>query len=230
MKTRKLTSRQRILFGVYAMILAMAGDYLLGFGTFSMSSSADAYMGITANVVPDWRYAISSMLGFVCAAMFAFAATELLKVMEIKYGFAGSKLYQLFRIANWSGIIYFAFIHIGICMLPVVFNAGVDVTGDLAASTAMMIRVLKSIAVPLGLGFILCDVFAAIGWIGMILKGMLPVKKIALVCNPVIIALAGQLMNLIAEGLDSGFESFGWLLMYLVCAIKLVGKEEKINR
>jgi len=35
-------------------------------------------------------------------------------------------------------------------------------------------------------------------------------------------------MNLIAEGLDSGFESFGWLLLYLVCAMKLVGKEERI--
>ena len=46
--------------------------------------------------------------------------------------------------------------------------------------------------------------------------------------NTLIIALLGQLMNLIAEGLDSGFESFGWLLLYLVCAIKLVGKEERI--
>ena len=28
------------------------------------------------------------------------------------------------------------------------------------------------------------------------------------------------------EGLDSGAESFGWLTLYLVCA--LVGKEEKV--
>ena len=34
-------------------------------------------------------------------------------------------------------------------------------------------------------------------------------------------------MNMIAEGLDSGFESFGWLL-YWMCAMKLVGKEERI--
>ena len=57
---------------------------------------------------------------------------------------------------------------------------------------------------------------------------MLPVKKITLVCNPVFIALLGQLMNLVMEGLDSGFEFFGWLLMYLVCAMKLVGKEERV--
>ena len=224
---KNLTSRQKIRFGVYAMILAMFGDYLLGFGTFSFSDSPDAYMSMTANVVPDWRYAVSSVLGFVCAALFAVAATELMKVMEKKYGLADSRLYKLFKIANWGGILYFAFIHIGICMLPVVFNAGMEATGSLQASIDMVLRVLKSIAVPLGLGFVICDVFAAIAWIGLVVKGKLPVRKIAIICNPVIISLLGQLMNYIAEGLDSGFESSGWLLMYLVCALKLVEKEEQ---
>ena len=149
------------------MILAMLGDYLLGFGTFSISDSPDAYLGMTANVVPDWRYAVSSVLGFVCAALFAVAATELMKVMEKKYGLADSRLYKLFKIANWGGILYFAFIHIGICMLPVVFNAGMEITGSLQASMDMVLRVLKSIAVPLGLGFVICDVFVTIGWIGL---------------------------------------------------------------
>ena len=128
---KKLTSRQKILFCVYAMILATIGDYLLGFGTFSFSDSPDAYMGMTANVVPDWRYAVSSVLGFICAALFAVAATELMKVMEKKYSLADSKLFKLFKIANWGGILYFAFIHISICMLPVVFNAGMEATGSL---------------------------------------------------------------------------------------------------
>ena len=225
---KNLTSRQKILFGVYAMVLAMIGDYLLGFGTFSFSDSPDAYMGMTANVVPDWRYAVSSILGFLCAALFAVAATELMKVMEKKYGLADSKPYKLFKIANWGGILYFAFIHIGICMLPVVFNAGMEATGSLKASMDMVLRVLKSIAVPLGLGFVICDVFVTIGWIALVVKGKLPLRKIALICNPVVLSLLGQLTNTIAEGLDSGFESFGWLLMYLVCACKLVGKEERI--
>ena len=225
---KNLTSRQKILFGVYAMILAMLGDYLLGFGTFSFSDSPDAYLGMTANVVPDWRYAVSSVLGFVCAALFAVAATELMKVMEKKYGLADSRLYKLFKIANWGGILYFAFIHIGICMLPVVFNAGMEATGSLQVSMDMVLRVLKSIAVPLGLGFVICDVFVTIAWIGFVVKGKLPVGKIALICNPVIISLLGQLMNYIAEGLDSGFESCGWLLMYLVCALKLVDGTEKV--
>lgn len=226
---KNLTSRQKILLGCLAMLLAMIGDYLLGFGTFGTSTDPDAYMGISWSVAPDWRYAVSSILGFACAALFAVAAVELLRVMESKYGLGQSKLYKLFRIANWGGILYFAFIHIGICMLPVVFNAGMEATGDIPAAADMTIRVLKSIVIPLGVGFIVCDGFVTVAWIGMVVKGMLPVRKIALICNPLVIALVGQLTNLIADGLDSGFESFGWLLMYLVCAMTLVGKEEHIR-
>ena len=87
----------------------------------------------------------------------------------------------------------------------------------------MTIRVLKSIAVPLVGGFIVCDLFVTIGWIGMVVKGMIPVKKVFLICCPLCGILFGQLLNLIAEGLDSGTESFGWLVMYLVCAVCLTG-------
>ena len=225
---KRLTSRQRILLGSVAMAMAMAGDYLLGLGTFGMTDDPGAYMGITARVVPDWRYALSSILGFACMPFFAVAVLELMKVMEKKYGLGESRLYKLFRIGNWAGILYFAFVHIGICMLPVVFNAGMEATGDMAASIGMTLRVAKSIIVPMAVGFLVCDGFTTVAWIGMVLKNMLPVKKAALVCNPMVIALVGQLMNYIAEGLDSGFESLGWLLLYLVCAVKLVGRDERV--
>ncbi len=223
-----MTSREKLLCGVWAMVLAIIGDYLLGFGTISTGRGPDAYLGISWNTAPDWRYAVSSMLGFCCAALFAVSATELFRVIEKKYDAGDSGLYKLFKLGNWGGILYFAFIHIGICMLPVVFNAGMDATGDIPTSADMAIRVLKSIAVPLILGFVICDGFVTIGWIGMILKGMLPVKKAALICNPVCMLLLGQLLNLIAEGADSGTESFGWLLMYLICALKLVPKDETL--
>lgn len=222
-----MTSRQKILLGCFAMALAIVGDFLLGYGTFSMTNDPSVPMGITASVVPDWRYAASSILGFLSVPFFAVAVLELLKVMEQKYGLLEQRLYRLFKIANWGGILYFAFIHIGICMLPVVFNAGMAATGDIPTAADMTIRVLKSIAVPLVVGFIVCDGFVAVAWIGMVVKGMLPVKKVALICNPVVVMLLGQLLNLIVDGLDSGTESLGWLLMYLVCAMTLVGKEER---
>ena len=221
-----MKSKHRILFGCYAMILAIIGDYLLGYGTLGTSSDPDAYMGISWNVAPDWRYTVSSILGFLCAAMFAYAATELLKVMENGYNLQDSKLYKMFKIANWGGILYFAFIHIGICILPVVFNAGMEATGDIPTAAAMTIRVLKSELIPLLAGFVVCDVLVTIGWVGMVIKGMLPVKKIFFLCCPVFGVLFGQLLNLISEGLDSGTESFGWLVMYLVCALCLTDKKK----
>ena len=221
------TTRQRILMGCVSMAMAMIGDYLLGYGTIEMTSAPGAYMGLAWNVVPDWRYSVSSILGFGCAALFAIAAVTLMRVMEGKYALGESRLYRLFKIANWGGILYFAFIHIAICMLPVVFNAGMEATGDIPSSANMALRVAKSIAVPLVLGFIVCDGFVTVAWIGMVVRRMLPLNKAALIFNPIMIALIGQLMNYVHHGLDSGFESLGWGLMYLVCAMKLVGKQER---
>ena len=223
----RCTTRQRILMGCVSMAMAMIGDYLLGYGTIEMTSAPGAYMGLAWNVVPDWRYSVSSILGFGCAALFAIAAVTLMRVMEGKYALGESRLYRLFKIANWGGILYFAFIHIAICMLPVVFNAGMEATGDIPSSANMALRVAKSIAVPLVLGFIVCDGFVTVAWIGMVVRGMLPLKKSALIFNPIMIALIGQLMDYVHHGLDSGFESLGWGLMYLVCAMKLVGKQER---
>lgn len=221
------TTRHRILMGCVSMAMAMIGDYLLGYGTIEMTSAPGAYMGLAWNVVPDWRYSVSSILGFGCAALFAIAAVTLMRVMEGKYALGESRLYRLFKIANWGGILYFAFIHIAICMLPVVFNAGMEATGDIPSSANMALRVAKSIAVPLVLGFIVCDGFVTVAWIGMVVRGMLPLKKAALIFNPIMIAVIGQLMNYVHHGLDSGSESLGWGLMYLVCAMKLVGKQER---
>ena len=207
------------------MLLAMIGDYLLGVNAIGSSTDPDALYGIDWNMVPDWRYALSSILGFISAALFAVAAVELMKVLERDYGVKNGAFYKLFKIANWGGILYFAFIHIGICMLPVVFNAGMDAVGDLETAVIMTLRVGKSIIIPLALGFIICDGFVTVGWIGMILKGQLPLPKIALICNPVIIMLLGQLLNFVPfpfTGVDSGFESLGWLLLYAVAAGKLV--------
>ena len=71
-----MTSRQKILLGCFAMALAIVGDFLLGYGTFSMTNDPNVPMGIVASVAPDWRYAASSVLGFLCVPFFAVAALE----------------------------------------------------------------------------------------------------------------------------------------------------------
>lgn len=136
------TSRQKILLACIAMLMAMVGDHLMGYNTGGFSDD-----GITMNVVSDLRYAASSLLGFLCMPLFAIAALELLKVMETKYKLQDKKLYKLFKFGNWSGILYFAFVHIGLCMLPVVYNAGMEATADPNVSMDMLLRVGKSILI-----------------------------------------------------------------------------------
>jgi hypothetical protein len=50
---KNMISRQKMLLGCFAMVLAMIGDFLLGYGTFSMTNDPSVPMGITASVVPD---------------------------------------------------------------------------------------------------------------------------------------------------------------------------------
>lgn len=227
MKT--LNSRRKILFAVWAMLLAIFGDYLLGTNALRVSNAPEAYHGIMLKSVPDWRLVLSAALGFVHAALFAPGALELLRVMERKYKLGGKTLFRLFQIANWSGIVFFAFLHVSFCVLLLVYNAGQTATGDANAAIDMMLRVAKGIIVPHGIAFLLCDGLATVSWIGMVVKGMLPLKKIALICNPLTIFFLGAGQDMILGGMYSnGYESLGWLLMYLVCAIKLVGEREQI--
>ncbi|MBE5872091.1 MAG: hypothetical protein E7294_12685 [Lachnospiraceae bacterium] len=46
-----------------------------------------------------------------------------------------------------------------------------------------------------------------------------------IICCPVFGILFGNLLNLISEGLDSGTESLGWFMLYLVCAPTLTDKK-----
>ena len=57
------------------------------------------------------------------------------------------------------------------------------------------------------------------GWIAVVLKGALPLKKVWVMAAPLLIAGIGFLLELILplpfNGFSSGFESFGWIIMFL---------------
>lgn len=225
---KNLTARQRIFFGVWAMIPTILGDYLLGINAFRFSKAPEAYKGMVFAPVADWRLALSALLGVGSVALFAVGAVELLRVMERKYGLGGKKLFRIFQIANWSAIVYFAFLHVSFCILLLVRNAGMAATGNPNTATDMMLQVAKGIIIPHAIAFLLCDGLVTVSWIGMVWKGMLPLKKIALICNPLTILFLGGGQDMILGGMYSnGYESLGWLLMYLVCAMKLVEERER---
>ncbi|MBQ1410090.1 MAG: hypothetical protein IIY94_02260, partial [Oscillospiraceae bacterium] len=154
---KNLTARQRIFFGVWAMIPTILGDYLLGINAFRFSKAPEAYKGMVFAPVADWRLALSALLGVGSVALFAVGAVELLRVMERKFGLGGKKLFRIFQIANWSAIVYFAFLHVSFCILLLVRNAGMAATGNPNTATDMMLQVAKGIIIPHAIAFLLCD-------------------------------------------------------------------------
>jgi hypothetical protein len=57
------------------------------------------------------------------------------------------------------------------------------------------------------------------GWIALVLKGILPLKKIWVLAAPLLVAGIGFLLEMILplpfNGFASGFESLGWIMMFL---------------
>lgn len=63
------------------------------------------------------------------------------------------------------------------------------------------------------------------GWIGLVVKQAIPCSKAWLLAAPLVTALIGQVFSALQigfKGIDSGFESLGWLLMF-AAAVKYAG-------
>ena len=74
-------------------------------------------------------------------------------------------------------------------------------------------------AVPYWVSFVVLGITSTGGWILVVLKGVLPLKKIWVLAAPLLIAGIGfgleWFLPLPFNGLSSGFESFGWIVMFL---------------
>ena len=76
--------------------------------------------------------------------------------------------------------------------------------------------------IPFVIMFIGFDVIASLSWVVIILRKILPVSKWWILAAPLIMAGIGTVLELIPlpfNGLNSGFETLGWMLMF-VCGIK----------
>ena len=75
--------------------------------------------------------------------------------------------------------------------------------------------------IPFVIMFIGFDVIASLSWVVIILRKILPVSKCWVLVSPLITAGIGTLLDLIPlpfNGLNAGFETFGWMLMF-VCGM-----------
>ena len=87
-------------------------------------------------------------------------------------------------------------------------------------------------AVPYWASFIVLRIASSGGWIALILKGVLPLKKIWILAATLLIAGIGFLLEWVLplpfNGFASGFESFGWIVMFLG-GIQAIQKDEGLD-
>lgn len=102
--------------------------------------------------------------------------------------------------------------------------------GDVQQATDAWLKMFLPEVLPFGLMFVAFDVITSVVWVVMILKRILPVSKWWILASPLIMAGIGTLLEFIQlpfSGINSGFESLGWMLMF-ICGIKFV-KSVSIN-
>lgn len=227
-----MTAKQKISLAIPAFLMAMAGDYLIGYEPWEVEP-----LGMIADTgwltIADWRIALSNLLGAIAVPLYFVAAREFLRLLEEQNPKGEDKgkdrFLWLFRIGNYAGFFSFIFIHIACGLLILQFNAAYDMTGNADKAMEMDLRIFWAEAAPFLLYFVVADLFTTIGWIGLVVKKAIPFSRLWLLAAPLVTALLGQIFSFFKigfKGIDSGFESLGWLFVF-VAAVKYARVLEK---
>lgn len=220
-----MRSKQKISLAIPAFLMAMVGDYLIGYEPRDIEP-----LGLIADTgwltIADWRIALSNLLGAIAVPLYFVAAEEFLRLLEMRNPKGEDKwkdrFLRLFRIGNYAGFFSFVFIHIACGLLILQFNAAYDVLGNADTAMGLDLRIFWAEAIPFLVYFVVADLFTTIGWIGLVVKKAIPCSKAWLLAAPLVTALIGMIFSALQigfKGIDSGFESLGWCLMF-VAAVK----------
>ena len=172
-----------------------------------------------------WRIALSNLLGAIAVPLYFVAAREFLRLLEAQNPKGSDKgkdrFLWLFRMGNYAGFLSFVFIHIACGLIILQFNAAYEIMGNADQAMGMDLRIFWAEAVPFLVYFVIADLFTTIGRIGLVVKKVIPVSNMWLLAAPLVMALIGQFFSIFKigfKGIDSGFESLGWLLIFIAAA------------
>ena len=209
-----------------AMILCLIGDYCIGIEP----ANSTTFGGIASSgwlTIADWRIAISNLFGMIGSILYAIGAVYFAKfLLEQKEKLEQSvdKVWLNLYIASLGlGCVSFMYFHIAVGGMIHHFKVLYEVTGgDVQMATDAWMKMLMPELLPMSLMFIGFDVIASLSWVVLIVRKILPVSKWWILAAPLIMAGIGTVLELIPlpfNGLNSGFETLGWMLMF-VCGIK----------
>ena len=214
---------RRMLWVIPGMLLAMVGDYCMG---IEPKDSA-ALSGMISSgwlTIADWRIAVSNIGGLLGTVFYTLAALPFAAFLKTLLPGCRSKwdrwLLKLYIAGLILGVMCFLYFHIACGTLIHNFNLLHEASGgDTELAAALWNRSYLVQIVPYWTTFFAFELAVLVGWIALILRGTFALKKIWILAAPLIVAGIGYLMEILIpwpfNGFVSGFESFGWIVMFL---------------
>ena len=220
---QRAKTAKRMLWIIPGMILAIIGDYCMG---IEPKDSAGISFMISSGwlTIADWRIALSNIGGLVGTAFYTIAAMSFIEYLKVKLPQCCDKWGRRFLRLYIAGLIWgcmvFIYFHLACGTLIHNYNVIYEAAqGDTARAVAAWNRSYAVQAVPYWVSFAVLGVTSTGGWIAIVLKGVLPLRKVWVLAAPLLIAGIGFLLEwslpLPFNGFSSGFESFGWIIMFL---------------
>lgn len=220
---QRAKTAKRMLWIIPGMILAIIGDYCMG---IEPKDSAGISFMISSGwlTIADWRIALSNIGGLVGTAFYTIAAMSFIEYLKVKLPQCCDKWGRRFLRLYIAGLIWgcmvFIYFHLACGTLIHNYNVIYEAAqGDTARAVAAWNRSYAVQAVPYWVSFAVLGVTSTGGWIAIVLKGVLPLRKVWVLAAPLLIAGIGFLLEwslpLPFNGFSSGFESLGWIIMFL---------------
>ena len=214
--------RKRMLLVIPAMILCMIGDYCIGIEPGD-SKPLNDIVSSGWLTIPDWRIAVSNITGAIGCVLYSIGASAFIQFLMVKNCDNENKADKTWLRSYYAGLatgcVSFMYFHIACGGLIQHFNVLYEATGGNAdKATDLWIRMFLVEAAPFALFFIVFDVLTTICWIALIVRRTIPLSKIWILAAPLVMAGIGQLFEFFPlpfAGIGSGFESLGWMLMFI---------------
>ncbi|MCR4789382.1 MAG: hypothetical protein K5888_12445 [Lachnospiraceae bacterium] len=223
---------KRMLWVIPSMLLAMIGDYCMG---IEPKDSTEISEIISSGwlTIADWRIAVSNIGGLFCVIFYTMAALPFVDFLKARISGCDNKtdkrLIQMYIAGLILGVMSFMYFHLECGTLIHNYNVIYEATGgntELAITEwnrSYMVQI-----VPYWVTFFAFELAVLVGWIALILRGTFELKKTWILAAPMVVAGIGYLIEILFpwnfNGFCSGFESLGWMIMFLG-ARKMVRQE-----
>ena len=222
-KEKLETIYKRLLWVIPGMILAMIGDYCMGIEP----KDSTAISGMISSgwlTIADWRIAVSNIGGLFGTLFYTIATLPFVDYLRSRLDTctqnADRRLIKMYIVGLILGVMSFMYFHIACGTLIHNFNVIYDATGgNTELAVEMWNRTYMVQVVPYWVTFFAFELTVLIGWIALILRGTFDLKKIWILAAPLVVAGIGFLLEILIpwqfNGFCSGFESFGWIIMFM---------------